>query len=212
MRAMSSSDNSQFFLPRFLRSGLNHAVASISCTLPRRCAGLAVGQHPDIGGDAGVVEHVQRQGDDGFEPVVLDDPAADIALALPASPVNSEEPLCTSAMRLPSCVLCFILDSMFARNSICPSLERVTRLYSASPHARSQSADRACRPCRPCAPGRSSSFCRRACVDGPLDARGLRQKNSDPVRLRSCVRPVCAASRPLAQMGSAIHSQTEERP
>ena len=44
--------------------------------------GLAVGEHPDIGGDAGVVEHVQRQGDDGLQPVVLDDPAADVALAL----------------------------------------------------------------------------------------------------------------------------------
>ncbi len=45
--------------------------------------GLAVGEHPDVGGDAGVVEGVQRQGDDGFEPVVFDQPAADVALALP---------------------------------------------------------------------------------------------------------------------------------
>jgi len=44
--------------------------------------GLAVGQHPDVGGDAGVIEEVERQGDDGLEPVVFDDPAADIALAL----------------------------------------------------------------------------------------------------------------------------------
>ena len=43
---------------------------------------FAVGEHPDVGGDAGVVEHVLRQGDDGLQPVVLDDPAADIALAL----------------------------------------------------------------------------------------------------------------------------------
>ena len=62
-----------------------HAAAAV--------ARLAVGQHPDIGGDAGVVEHVQRQRDDGFQPVVLDNPAPDIALALPASPVNSDEPL-----------------------------------------------------------------------------------------------------------------------
>jgi len=40
MRAISSSDSSQFFLPRFLRSGLYHPVASMSCTLPLRCAGL----------------------------------------------------------------------------------------------------------------------------------------------------------------------------
>ncbi len=45
----------------------------------------------------------------------------------PASPVKSDEPLCTSAMRLPSLVSCFILDSMLARNSIWPSLERVMR-------------------------------------------------------------------------------------
>ena len=44
--------------------------------------GLPVRQHPDVGGDAGVVEEVERQGDDGFEPVVLDQPAADVALAL----------------------------------------------------------------------------------------------------------------------------------
>jgi hypothetical protein len=33
-------------------------------------------------GNARVVEHVQRKGDDGLEPVVLDHPAADVALAL----------------------------------------------------------------------------------------------------------------------------------
>jgi hypothetical protein len=43
---------------------------------------LAVGEHPDVGGDAGVVEEIERQGDNGFEPVILDDPAADIAFAL----------------------------------------------------------------------------------------------------------------------------------
>src|SRR3972149_2979180 len=42
---------------------------------------LAVGDDPDVGADAGVVEHLLRQGDDGFEPVVLDDPLADVALA-----------------------------------------------------------------------------------------------------------------------------------
>ena len=43
---------------------------------------LSVGEHPHVGGDAGVVEHVERQGDDRLQPVVLDDPAADVALAL----------------------------------------------------------------------------------------------------------------------------------
>ncbi len=51
----------------------------------------------------------------------------------PASPVNSDEPLCTSAMRLPSGVSCFIFASLFTRNMSWPSLERVTRLYSGSP-------------------------------------------------------------------------------
>ena len=51
----------------------------------------------------------------------------------PASPVNSDEPLCTSAMRLPSGVSRFILLSMLTRNISCPSLERVIRLNSGSP-------------------------------------------------------------------------------
>ena len=42
---------------------------------------LAVGEHPDVGRDAGVVEKLVRQGDDRLEPVVFDDPAADLALA-----------------------------------------------------------------------------------------------------------------------------------
>jgi hypothetical protein len=53
----------------------------MSWILPLRCFGLAVGDHPDEGADAGVVEHLLGQGDDGFELVALDDPAADLALA-----------------------------------------------------------------------------------------------------------------------------------
>ncbi len=45
----------------------------------------------------------------------------------PASPVNSDEPLWTSAMRLPSGVSCFILASLLTRNMSWPSLERVMR-------------------------------------------------------------------------------------
>jgi len=64
--------------------------------------GLAVGDHPDEGADAGVVEHLFGQGDDGFELVALDDPAADLALSpLPALPVNRGEPLKTMAAREP---------------------------------------------------------------------------------------------------------------
>ena len=42
---------------------------------------LGVVEQPDVGGDAGVVEHVGRQGDDGFDQVVLQQPAADLARA-----------------------------------------------------------------------------------------------------------------------------------
>ncbi len=50
---------------------------------------LPVGEHPEVGGDAGVVEELLGQRDDGFQPVVLDDPAADFALA--AAGVAGEE-------------------------------------------------------------------------------------------------------------------------
>jgi len=50
---------------------------------------LAVRQHPDIGRDAGVVEEIERQGDYGFDPVVFDQPATDVALALTS--VTGEE-------------------------------------------------------------------------------------------------------------------------
>ncbi len=43
--------------------------------------GLAVADYPDIGGDAGVVEELLRQGDNGLQPVIFDDPAANLALA-----------------------------------------------------------------------------------------------------------------------------------
>ena len=40
--------------------------------------GLLVGEHPDVGGDAGVVEDVVRELDDGFQQVVLDEVLADV--------------------------------------------------------------------------------------------------------------------------------------
>ena len=42
---------------------------------------FVVRQHPDIGGDTGVVEHVGGQGHQGIEQVVFQDVAADLALA-----------------------------------------------------------------------------------------------------------------------------------
>ena len=40
MRWMAASYRFKFFLPRFLRSGLNHSEASMSCARPLRFAGL----------------------------------------------------------------------------------------------------------------------------------------------------------------------------
>ena len=53
----------------------------MSWILPLRSGLLAVGEHPDVGGDAGVVEELIGQGHDGFQPVVFDDPLADVAFA-----------------------------------------------------------------------------------------------------------------------------------
>jgi hypothetical protein len=49
--------------------------------LARGLGGLAVAQNPEVGLDAGVVEELLGQADDGVEPVVLQNPAADFALA-----------------------------------------------------------------------------------------------------------------------------------
>ena len=40
---------------------------------------LLIGDDPYIGRNAGIVKHVRRQSDDGFEIVAFDDPAADFA-------------------------------------------------------------------------------------------------------------------------------------
>ena len=58
-----------------LRAGIDE----LDLALTRRL--LAVRQHPDVGRYAGVVEELLRQRDDCLEPVVLDDPAADVRLA-----------------------------------------------------------------------------------------------------------------------------------
>ena len=42
---------------------------------------LAIGEEPDIGLDAGIVEEVGRQSDDRLDPVMLQHPAPDLALA-----------------------------------------------------------------------------------------------------------------------------------
>ena len=54
-------------------------VDQLHAAPPRR--GLGVGQQPDVGGDASVVEQVIRQLDDGVQQVVFDDVAADVGFA-----------------------------------------------------------------------------------------------------------------------------------
>ena len=53
----------------------------MSWTIPFPPRRFAVGEHPDVGGNAGVVKELFRQRDQRFEPVVLQNPAADLALA-----------------------------------------------------------------------------------------------------------------------------------
>src|SRR5207253_1229950 len=43
---------------------------------------LAVRKYPDVRGDAGVVEDVERQRNDGLQPVVLQNPSPNVALSL----------------------------------------------------------------------------------------------------------------------------------
>jgi len=50
---------------------------------------LAIGDDPDVGEDARVVEQLIRHGDDGVQPIVLDNPAADFAF--PAARVPREQ-------------------------------------------------------------------------------------------------------------------------
>jgi hypothetical protein len=60
---------------------LPHAAGVDQLHLALARFGLAVADDPDVGGDAGVVEHVGGQADDGLTQVVLQHVAADFALA-----------------------------------------------------------------------------------------------------------------------------------
>ena len=76
-------------LPRLFSIFTKNAARVDELDLALALGFLAVGEHPDVGGDAGVVEELVGQGDDGLQPVVLDDPLADVALA--AAGVAGEE-------------------------------------------------------------------------------------------------------------------------
>ena len=49
-------------------------------------------------------------------------------------------------------------------------------------------------------------------AESKLPSKCRRVGTADLVRYRSCVRPVWCGTRPLAQMGSVTHSQTDRRP
>jgi len=68
--------------PQILTQGLIPEGSINKLHLPFAMLWFTIAQHPDVGGDAGVVKKIEREGDDRFEPVVLEDPAADLALAL----------------------------------------------------------------------------------------------------------------------------------
>jgi hypothetical protein len=86
---------------------------------------LPVGDDPEVGGDAGVVEELVGQGDDGFEPVVLDDPAADLGLA-GAGRAGEQRRAVEHDGQAGAALLDggFILEIMCWRNSSEPSLMR----------------------------------------------------------------------------------------
>ena len=71
---------------RFFAQGLAHTLEVTGgidqLHLVLTPAFLAVGQYPNVGKDARVVEHLIWKGNDRFEPVVLKDPAADLRLSL----------------------------------------------------------------------------------------------------------------------------------
>ena len=68
-------------LAKALGSFSNCWRASMSITRPRWLAGLSFRIKPDVGEDAGVVEKLVGEHDDGIQPVVFQNPAADFALA-----------------------------------------------------------------------------------------------------------------------------------
>ena len=80
-------------LPPFVAQALAHGhpkvggVDQLHLTLP--FCRFAIAQHPDVGGDAGVVEELLRQGNERVEQVVLQHETPDLALA--AAGVAGEE-------------------------------------------------------------------------------------------------------------------------
>lgn len=67
--------------------GLAHLDEHLRCVdelhLAAALLGLAPVEHPDVGRNARVVEHIRREGHDRVEQIGLDDPPADLRLARP---------------------------------------------------------------------------------------------------------------------------------
>jgi hypothetical protein len=89
---------------------------------PPPLGALAVGDDPDVGRDARVVEQLVRKSDNGVEPVVSMIQRRISDSPEPAAPVNIGEPLKTIARREPPCSGGRIFEIMCWRNSSEPSL------------------------------------------------------------------------------------------
>ena len=63
--------------------------------------------------DTGVVEHVERQSDDGLEPIIFNDPAADVAFTLAS--IASEQRAAVVQEKLAELIL-----GKIAFSGICP--------------------------------------------------------------------------------------------
>ena len=92
---------------------------------PSMAGGLVVSQQPDVGEDAGVVEQLVGQHDDGVEPVVLQNPAADFALARAAVAVGKRRAVEDDGDAAAAFFeVGFIFASMVCRKSSAPSFTR----------------------------------------------------------------------------------------
>ena len=107
------------FLELLARVNQHHA--------PAMAGGLVVSQQPDVGEDAGVVEQLVGQHDDGVEPVVLQNPAADFALARAAVAVRERRAVEDDGDAAAALGGRVILANIVCRKRSAPSLTRGIR-------------------------------------------------------------------------------------
>ena len=82
---------------------------------------LGVVEDPDVGGDAGVEEHVGRQRDDRLDQVVLQQPPADVGRAGLGGAVEQRRAVHDDAGPAAAVLGGAHLVARWSRNSICPS-------------------------------------------------------------------------------------------